>query len=76
MRKIISFALAAFLYSSTPAWSAELAAEQQNKLIKSIDADAARMSEIADIVTFGEKEPFNFLFTDPDVELNRWLRLR
>ena len=47
MRKIISCALAAFLYLSMPAWSAELAAELQSKLIKNIDADAARMSEIA-----------------------------
>src|SRR5258706_9963354 len=47
MQKIISFALAAFLYSPMPAWSAELAAELQSKLIKNIDVDAARMSQIA-----------------------------
>jgi aminobenzoyl-glutamate utilization protein B len=47
MRKIISCALAAFLYLSMPAWSAELAAELQSKLIKNIDADAARLSQIA-----------------------------
>lgn len=47
MIRALAFTAAIIMCSYTPAWSADLSVDNQTKLIKSVDAYAARMSEVA-----------------------------
>jgi len=47
MTKIVALAAIICLCSSGSVWCADLPAEQQNKVIKSVDSYAMRMSEVA-----------------------------